>query len=65
MFKKKRRKEQLREDVCSHVGGGYPVGLKRAFRNMLGYEMVVNVDMFGSGRYGFRVGEGESALVVT
>lgn len=65
MFKKKRRKERLHEDVCSHVRGGYPVGLKRAFGNVLAYEMVANVDMFGSGRYGFRVDEGESALVVT
>ena len=49
MFEKKRRKKGLCADVCSNVRSGYPVCLKRAFRSVLIYKMIMNVNMFGLG----------------
>jgi len=64
MFEKKRREKRFCEYVGSHVGGRYPVGLKRTFGNVIANEMVVDITVFGMRRYCFRFNKGKSTLVV-
>ena len=64
MMKERNQRKGFGKDVGCHVGCGDPCCCERAVVEMLADEVMMNIYMFGSGRYYVGIGDSACALVV-